>query len=50
MPRDIERGRAAGFAAYLTKPLDVGTFLQTIDAMIGTPPQRDGRNRPQSAS
>ncbi|WP_230976670.1 PAS domain-containing hybrid sensor histidine kinase/response regulator [Pseudothauera rhizosphaerae] len=31
MPRDIERGIAAGFADYLTKPLDVGRFLASID-------------------
>jgi PAS domain S-box-containing protein len=31
MPRDIERGRAAGFVEYLTKPLDVSLFLKTID-------------------
>ncbi|TVQ71684.1 MAG: response regulator [Chromatiaceae bacterium] len=30
MPRDIERGRAAGFSDYLTKPLDVGQFLDVM--------------------
>ncbi|MFO8003859.1 response regulator, partial [Thioalkalivibrio sp.] len=30
MPRDIERGMAAGFADYLTKPLNVGQFLDTV--------------------
>ncbi len=34
MPRDIERGMAVGFAAYLTKPLDVGQFLKTIDLLL----------------
>jgi PAS domain S-box-containing protein len=34
MPRDVERGRAAGFVAYLTKPLDVGEFLNTIDRCL----------------
>jgi CHASE1-domain containing sensor protein len=34
MPRDLERGRQAGFAAYLTKPIDVGSFLRTIDAQL----------------
>jgi CheY-like chemotaxis protein len=34
MPRDIERGRAAGFADYLTKPIDVGQFLQAIDRCL----------------
>ena len=35
MPRDIERGRAAGFADYLTKPLDVKQFLATVQRCLG---------------
>ncbi|MCI1190633.1 ATP-binding protein [Calidifontimicrobium sp. SYSU G02091] len=31
LPADIERARAAGFDAYLTKPLDVGRLLDEID-------------------
>lgn len=31
MPHDIERGRAAGFTDYLTKPLDVTRFLATVN-------------------
>jgi PAS domain S-box-containing protein len=34
MPRDIERGKAAGFRDYLTKPLDIGVFLDTIDRCL----------------
>jgi len=34
MPRDIERGRAAGFAEYLTKPLDIGKLLDRIDRCL----------------
>lgn len=34
LARDIERGRAAGFTEYLTKPLDLGAFLKTIDAHL----------------
>jgi len=34
MPRDIERGKAAGFNDYLTKPLDVKKFLNTIDQYL----------------
>jgi PAS domain S-box-containing protein len=34
MPRDIENGRAAGFIEYLTKPLDVGHFLKSIDHFL----------------
>jgi PAS domain S-box-containing protein len=38
MPRDIERGMQAGFAAYLTKPLDVEQFLNVVDARLPEPP------------
>ena len=31
MPRDIDRGKAAGFSEYLTKPLDMARFLAVID-------------------
>jgi PAS domain S-box-containing protein len=31
MPKDIERALAAGFADYLTKPLDVGQFMAAVD-------------------
>jgi len=31
MEHDIERGKAAGFSDYLTKPLDVGKFLNLVD-------------------
>jgi CheY-like chemotaxis protein len=34
MPADIERALAAGFARYLTKPIDVGQFNEAIDAML----------------
>jgi CheY-like chemotaxis protein len=34
LPRDIARGTAAGFAAYLTKPLNIEQFLKTIDACL----------------
>jgi len=34
MPRDIERGRAAGFSDYLTKPLDVPQFLNVLDQTV----------------
>jgi CheY-like chemotaxis protein len=34
MPRDIERGKAAGFSAYLTKPLDVGQFHAVVDRLL----------------
>jgi CheY-like chemotaxis protein len=34
MLSDIERGRTAGFIEYLTKPLDVAKFFQTIDFLL----------------
>lgn len=34
MPHDIERGITAGFAEYLTKPLDIGRFLASVDAHL----------------
>ena len=34
MTRDIERGKAAGFVDYLTKPLDVRHFQQVVDACL----------------
>jgi len=32
MPRDIERGLAAGFFRYLTKPIRVSEFMDALDA------------------
>jgi PAS domain S-box-containing protein len=32
MPRDIERGLAAGFLRYLTKPIRVNEFMDALDA------------------
>jgi PAS domain S-box-containing protein len=34
MPRDIERGMAAGFTRYLTKPLNMTLFLETVDRLL----------------
>ena len=31
MPREIKRGMKAGFSDYLTKPLDIKKFLNTVD-------------------
>ncbi len=31
IPADIERGLAAGFSAYLTKPIRIHQFMQTLD-------------------
>jgi len=35
MPKDLARGKAAGFTEYLTKPLEVDRLLQVVDAVIG---------------
>ncbi|MDQ1363423.1 MAG: hypothetical protein QG652_1284 [Pseudomonadota bacterium] len=35
MPRDIERGKQAGFTDYLTKPLDIVHFRTVIDRLLG---------------
>jgi signal transduction histidine kinase/ActR/RegA family two-component response regulator len=34
MPSDIERGLSAGFARYLTKPIDIGQFNEAIDGVL----------------
>ena len=34
MDRDLEKGRGAGFADYVTKPLDVGKFLNVVSARL----------------
>jgi signal transduction histidine kinase/ActR/RegA family two-component response regulator len=34
MPQDLERGKAAGFAAYLTKPLDLARLLAVVDQIV----------------
>ena len=35
MPRDVEKGIEAGFMRYLTKPVNVQEFLQTLDELLG---------------
>jgi PAS domain S-box-containing protein len=34
MPRDIEKGLQAGFFRYLTKPIKINEFMQTLDAAL----------------
>jgi PAS domain S-box-containing protein len=34
MPRDIEKGLQAGFFRYLTKPIKVNEFMQTLDIAL----------------
>jgi CheY-like chemotaxis protein len=41
LPSDVQRGSAAGFFRYLTKPLDVGVFLAAVrDALADAPARR----------
>jgi len=35
MPKDIERGKAAGFGAYIAKPIDVAELLRTVMQLVG---------------
>jgi CheY-like chemotaxis protein len=34
MPRDIEKGLKAGFFRYLTKPIKVHEFMDTLDLAL----------------
>jgi PAS domain S-box-containing protein len=43
MPRDIEKGLAAGFFRYLTKPIKVNEFLHTLDVALEFAAQEAGR-------
>jgi CheY-like chemotaxis protein len=31
MPRDIEKGLEAGFFSYLTKPIKIREFMESLD-------------------
>jgi CheY-like chemotaxis protein len=44
MPRDIERGLQAGFFRYLTKPLKVDEFLETLDVALEFAAREVGQN------
>jgi CheY-like chemotaxis protein/anti-sigma regulatory factor (Ser/Thr protein kinase) len=49
MPQDLERGTAAGFADYLTKPLDVHRLLRVVDDIVGRLVS-DGKHEPRNGS
>lgn len=46
MPRDIERGMAAGFHRYLTKPIEIDKFTEAINSTLSTLAQRPGTGEP----
>jgi len=43
MPRDIEKGLEAGFFRYLTKPIKVGEFMDTLDEALALAPAHAAR-------
>lgn len=52
MPRTIEKGLAAGFFRYLTKPIQVDEFMETLDLAIKLgehvkPGRHNQRNLPE---
>ncbi len=42
MPQDIERGVQAGFLRYITKPIDVDAFMESIHAALNDAPEATG--------
>lgn len=50
MPRDIELGLEAGFFRYLTKPIKVGEFMNTIDAVLEPLEDRVNASHPAPAT
>jgi len=50
-PRDVAKGLEAGFFRYLTKPIKVPEFLETLDVALKVAPTESGRtNNKESAS
>jgi len=43
MPRDIEKGLQAGFFRYLTKPIKINEFMETLDLMLSLAKARTDR-------
>jgi CheY-like chemotaxis protein len=43
MPHDINKGRQAGFFAYLTKPIKVDEFTETLGAALELADRLSGR-------
>ena len=49
MPRDIEKGLQAGFLRYLTKPIRVSEFMDTLDLALAQA-QQDSANNLEATS
>ena len=45
LPRDIEKGLDAGFFRYLTKPIKVPEFMNTLDVALKFAKEEAGKNR-----
>jgi PAS domain S-box-containing protein len=43
VPRDIEKGLAAGFFSYITKPIKVDQFLDALDAALAVSQKASGK-------
>ncbi|RQW92991.1 MAG: response regulator, partial [Geobacter sp.] len=44
MPKDLARGKAAGFVDYLTKPLEVAQLLAVLDKVLVDRPASSATN------
>ncbi len=44
MPREVERGLALGFFRYLTKPINLDEFFETLESALALAGQRDRNN------
>ena len=44
MPREVERGLALGFFRYLTKPINLDEFFETLESALALAGQRDRAN------
>jgi CheY-like chemotaxis protein len=47
VPRDIEKGLQAGFYRYLTKPIKVTEFMDTLDVALKFATAASARSAPQ---
>ncbi|WP_298828021.1 ATP-binding protein [uncultured Piscinibacter sp.] len=49
MPRDVEKGLKSGFFRYLTKPIKVSQFLETVDLALDEARLRSARRDAESS-